>query len=336
MITGSETASGVPGRILITGAGGFIGSTIADMLCSRGYSVRALIRKTGNRALLPQPAEIAIGDVTQPETLKSALAGVDGVIHCAGTTKAFALEEYLRVNRDGTRNLLGSCAGMDCRPRVVCLGSLASFGTSIDDRPTLEEDKPRPVSHYGISKLEGHRVTEEFMQVLSLTNLIPPAVYGPRDRDLLAYFRLAKSGVIPFVGTRSRRFSAVHVRDVADAAIACLIRPESAGRSYFVSDGEVHTWEEFADAICAAMRKKPLRVTIPSWAARAIAFGGDCVSYIQRRPPLLGSQKMHELLQPAWVCSSERIRRELGFSPSYPLREGILDTYRWYLAHGWL
>jgi nucleoside-diphosphate-sugar epimerase len=219
---------------------------------------------------------------------------------------------------------------------VVCLGSLAAFGPSIDDRPTVEEDDPHPVTNYGASKLEGHRVAEEFMRILRLTNLIPPAVYGPRDRDLLTYFKLAKSGVLPFAGSGTRRFSAVHVQDVTDAAIACLTRPEAAGRSYFLSDGEVHTWEDLADAICAAMGRRPLRVTIPSWAARAIAFGGDCVASIQRRPPLLGSQKMRELLQPAWICSSERIGRELGFKPSHTLREGILHTYRWYLAHGWL
>jgi dihydroflavonol-4-reductase len=335
MITDSDpTPTGALQKILVTGAGGFVGSVVADTLCRRGFAVRALIRKT--RGFLPQKAEIAVGDVSRPDTLADALSGVHAVIHCAGSTRAFSLEDYLRVNRDGTRNILASCARMSSPPRVVCLGSLAAFGPSIDRKPIEEGEPPHPISHYGLSKLEGQRVAENFMKILPVTLLIPPAVYGPGDHDILAYFRLAKAGFLPFPGRGDRLLSLAHVQDVADAAILCLVHPAAAGRSYFVCDGAVHTWVEFADAICACLGKKPFRVTIPAWIARTIAFAGDAVSSITRRPPLLGSQKMRELLQPAWICSSDRIRRELGFVPSYPLQLGIRDTCRWYLAHRWI
>jgi dihydroflavonol-4-reductase len=337
MTAGSEPNFAGTRRILVTGAGGFIGSAIVDTLVRHGFTARALVRKTGSRIFLPPQAEIAVGDVTLIETLKPALDGVAGVIHCAGATRAFSLDDYRRVNRDGTRHLLAACASLQKLPeRIVCLGSLAAFGPALGNRPVVEDDEPHPVSNYGISKLEGHRVAEGFMKVLPIANLIPPAVYGPRDRDIFAYFRLAKTGILPFLGSRTRRLSAVHVQDVSDAALLCLTRPEAVGRSYFVSDGAIHSWEDFAGAICAAMGKRPLRVTIPSWAARWIALAGDAAAKFTGRPPLLGRQKMHELLQPAWTCSSERISRELGFAPSYPLREGIEDTYLWYLDHNWL
>lgn len=325
-------------KVLVTGASGFVGSHVAETLAGRGLSVRALVRRSSKLAFLGQAgAELAFGDVNDPASLSPALAGAQGVVHCAGLTKALSFSQYREVNRDGTENVLRACCSMQHRPsRIVVLSSLAAFGPSCHGRPLCESDEPHPISDYGRSKLEGHRVAESFMKDLSVSILIPPAVYGPRDRDVYAYFKFAKLGFVPFLGSPERCLSLVYVKDLAQTAVECLLREEAAGKSYFVEDGDVHTWRSFADAINLAMARKPVPVVVPRSFARTAAALVDVFSQITRRPPLLGTQKMCELLQPSWTCSGERIRKELGLQIQYPLRQGIEETYRWYVEHHWL
>jgi len=274
--------------------------------------------------------------VTEADSLTPALSGVDAVVHCAGLTRARSLENFRRVNRDGTERILAACRRMGCRPSaVVCLSSLAAFGPSCG-KPVREEDEPRPISHYGLSKLEGHRVAQSFMQDLPVTILIPPAVYGPRDRDIFTYFKLAKTGIVPFIGREERSLSLIHVKDLARAAVACLTAPHAAGRAYFVTDGETHTWKSMAAEISRAMKAAPVSLQIPRFIARGVAAAAQAASLLTRRPPLLGVEKMRELLQLSWTCSSEKIRRELGFEIAYPLARGEADTYSWYVENGWL
>ena len=344
MSTSSENASDQPGspspemmRVLVTGASGFIGSHIVEALTQLGFPVRALVRKTSNSEFLGPKVELALGDMTDSSSLHAALAGVQAVIHCAGLTKALSLEHYRRVNRDGTERLLAACVARQLPPRrVLCLSSLAAFGPSREGRPVREDDEPDPVSDYGRSKLEGQRVAESFMKDLPVTILIPPAVYGPGERDIYTYFKLARLGFLPFLGRREKCLSIVYVKDLARAAVACLLRQEAAGRSYFVEDGEVHTWRSFAAAISSTMGARPAQLVVPCPMAYALAAFADCFSLVTRRPPLLGRQKMRELLETSWTCSADRIRTDLGFAFEYPLSRGIEETYHWYVQHNWL
>ncbi len=325
-------------KVLVTGGSGFVGSNIVDALLGRGVGVRALVRRNSDLSFLKNPEiELAFGDVTDTASLQQAVAGVQGIVHCAGLTKARSLDQYLDVNLGGTERLLKACLSLKTRPeRIVCLSSLAAFGPSLNGSPLREDDAPYPVSDYGRSKLEGQRCAQSFMGSLSISVLIPPAVYGPRDKDIFVYFKLAKLGVAPFLGGSERLLSLLYVADLARAAVECLLRGEAGGRSYFVDDGEIQTWKRLAGVISEVMSRKLLPITVPAPAARCLAFIVEASSRIRRRAPLLGTQKMTELLQPAWICASDRIRAELGFQSQYPLRRGLETSYRWYLENHWL
>ena len=95
-------------RILVTGASGFVGSHIVEALVASGLTVRALVRRSSHLGFISH-TEVAFGDVTDSISLNSALEGIQGVVHCAGLTRALSLGQYRRVNRDGTENLLRAC-----------------------------------------------------------------------------------------------------------------------------------------------------------------------------------------------------------------------------------
>jgi nucleoside-diphosphate-sugar epimerase len=324
--------------VLITGASGFVGSHIVEALHSRGIGVRCLVRRTSSLDFIAslQP-ELAFGDVTLPATLAPALEGAEAVVHCAGLTKASFSRDYFRVNEEGCRNLYAAC--MDIRPRlarIVHIGSLAAFGPAAEGRPITEESPPRPVSDYGRSKLAGQRIAEEYSRHLPISIVIPPAVYGPRDRDFLAYFRLANRGIMLFIGRAGRHMSLIYARDLAEAVARVLLSESTAGRTYIVDDGSVQSWMSMAETIGRAMGKTPHHVYIPAVAAKGAGVIGNLMGKLRGRPVLLNGQKVKELLQSTWVCSSDRIRRELGFRAAYPLEEGIRETLAWYREHQWL
>lgn len=307
-------------------------------LRSRGIAVRCLVRQSSRLDFIrPLDVELASGDVTEAETLASAIEGVDAVVHCAGLTKAPSRAGYFRVNEGGSRNLYTACRRRkDKILKIVHLSSLAALGPSTDGRPITEDSIPHPVSDYGESKLAAQRVAESFVGDLPVSIVVPPAVYGPRDLDFYVYFRFVRRGIIPLIGMRAHHLSLIYVQDLADAVAAVLLSEHTVGRSYLVDDGCIQTWTSVADAIACALVRKPKRVRMPVAAARSLGAIGDICARLTGKVWLINSQKVREFLQTSWTCSSQRIRDELGFRPQYSLERGIRETLSWYQENKWL
>ncbi len=183
--TGRETGDGA--AALVTGATGFIGSHLVEVLVSRGWRVRCLVRRP---AELPEGAEAVHGDLAGAG-LERAAAGVEVVFHLAGVTKARRAREYYEGNARGTAALVEACAGV---PRFVHVSSLAAVGPSADSVPLTEDAEPAPFTHYGKSKLEAERIVRASALGERAVIVRPPVVYGPRDTDVLHFFRAAARG----------------------------------------------------------------------------------------------------------------------------------------------
>ena len=183
---------------LLTGATGFLGAHVARALLARGWTVRALVRGGPSRIseLARSGVGVVPGDLSPQTDLAAAAAGADAIVHLAGVTKARTLEEYREVNARGTERLARGARRTAPDALFLLVSSQAAAGPARDGRPVAEEDPPRPVSWYGLSKREGE---EALAREWPGTRVVirPSVVFGPGDRGLLVLFRAAARGVLP-------------------------------------------------------------------------------------------------------------------------------------------
>ncbi len=325
-------------KVLVTGAAGFIGLHVVKTLLAQGVAVRCLVHKNSRLDFIkPFQPELVQGSLTLPETLEPAVSGVDAMVHCAGLKTAPSRRQFLAVNEEGCRNLYRVCAQVNPGiGRIVHISSLAALGPARNGKPITEAHLPIPVSAYGRSKLAGQRVAETFIKDLPVSILILPAVYGPLDTDFLIYFRWVRRGIMPVIAGPERFFSIVYVKDVVAAVLDCLTNERAVGKKYLVEDGCTQSWLSMAEIIRSAMGKSALKITIPLLISRMVGTAGSLLAALSGHAPLFNADRMREFLEPAWICSSQRIRQELGFQTRYTLSEGVRETMDWYTENGWL
>ncbi len=236
----------MPDTIFLTGASGFIGSHLAERFAADGHRVRALVRADA-RHLDRAPAHLAAriervtGDLSRPESLAAALDGVTAVVHVAGLTRApgagpAADAAFEAANVTATTRLLDAVTDRapDVR-RVVVTSSLAAVGRGDGSRVADESTPLAPISRYGASKARMEAAVTPYAGRLPLTIVRPPAVYGPRESDILTFFRTAARGLCPVVGDASEPvLTLVHVDDLVDGYALALAHPAAVGQTYFL------------------------------------------------------------------------------------------------------
>ena len=327
-------------KAYVTGGTGFIGSHLVEQLADGGDHVTVLIRKTSNLRWLNHLApkiQFVTADLHDIESLIPTLEDVDVVFHLAGLTKAPDTATYNHVNAEGTRNLIEACLHVQPRlKRFIYCSSLAAIGPSPNQTPICENTSPYPLTDYGKSKLKGEMITRNYADRLPITIVRPPAVYGPRDTDIFIYFQFIRRGLMPIIGDENRLLSFVHVKDLVVGMHAAALSDRAVGEAYFLTDGVVHSWIEFAQTVACAMEKQPIRFGIPFFVLDVVATCAEVVSRITRQTPTLNRQKMLELKQPFWICDSTKAEEQFGYRPVYSLEKGIKETAGWYLENRWL
>jgi nucleoside-diphosphate-sugar epimerase len=326
------------GKILVTGATGFVGSHVVDRLVERGRLVRCLVRQSSNLRYLKHPQiEFAYGGLNEATDWDAALADVATVYHVAGVTFARRAKDYFTVNQRGTETIVA--AAIKHRQQIekfVLVSSLAAMGPGHDDNPVDEDTQPEPITPYGQSKLAGEAAALAASDLLPVTIVRPPAVYGPRDYALYEMFKSIARGVSPMIGRYDKRVSLVHVHDLADGIILAGESRASTGRAYFISSDEAYVMREVADKIAALLGRRVRTLAIPRPVAYGAALVVEGVSAITRKPPLLNRDKVKDFAQKNWSCSIARAKRELGYRQQVPLEKGLRDTIDWYKREGWL
>ncbi len=327
-------------KVLLTGGSGFLGSYVAEQLASAGHTVRALVRPHSDRRSLEKLArvEFAPGAIEDRASLSPAVEGVDAIVHVAGIVKARKPADFFAVNTQGTLNLLDAALARPGVLRFVYVSSLAAVGPSHDGTPVPDDAEPRPVTHYGRSKLEAERAVLAAAGKLPVTVIRPPMIYGPRDRETLAFFTSVRNGVLPMTGDGSNTLSVIYVEDCAAAIVRAVIATDApSGKAYFVDDGAVYVWREALQDIEAALGKRAfVRVGMPMPVVKVAAAATQLWGALTRTAQMLTLDKVNELKQRHWVCSGEGARKELGWAPRTQWSRGVTEAVQWYRAAGWL
>lgn len=321
--------------MLVTGATGFVGSHLLDALRAQDRPVRALVRPTSDaRHCHSVGAEVFVADPMEPDAIAGAMQNVSVVFHLAAATRARDEREYERANVGFTRALMTAARAATTPPRVVYLGSLAAVGPTRDGEPVREDEIPHPITAYGRTKLAGERIVLGTEGVASIA-LRPPTVYGPRDRDLLTFFRMAARGVMPVPAGADRPVQLVHVRDLV-AALGAAAEASAPIGVYHIAEPVIRPWSDVVEMIARAVGRTHVRVPVPRPALWLAAAASEAAARVTGRATIFNRDKVRELLAPGWLCTTERAERRLGFRASIPLEQGIPETADWYRSEGWL
>jgi nucleoside-diphosphate-sugar epimerase len=326
--------------ILVTGGSGFLGSHIIEQLAEAGRPVRALVRRSSDTKFLRslRNVELVDGAVDDRASLERAVEGATAVVHSAGLVKARNLDEFLRVNATGTENLLSACLPhRTSLKRFVQVSSVTVGGPSdAYGNPVSVDATPRPVTNYGRSKLAAEKAVLTQKDQLKVTVIRPPAIYGPRDREILAFFKSIKLGVLPLLGSPQSKLSMTFGPDCARACILAIDAEVPSGSVFAVDDGAVHTMAELISEAESAMGKRAfLRIPLPRRVVLGAALMSESYGKLTNRAMMLTRDKCNELFD-QWVCDGSKAADQLGFTPSVTFAEGVKRTVDWYRAAGWL
>lgn len=311
-------------KLLVTGAGGFVGQALCALLQQRRIDFVPALR--GPQPSLPQAC--IVGDINPATDWQPCLAGVDVVVHLAARVhrledgSADHLPEYRRMNVDATLNLARHCVRAGVR-RLVFLSSVKVNGEATTAQPFTAGDAPAPHDPYGISKCEAEQGLQRLAAETGLELVIirPPLVYGPGVKaNFLALMRWVQRGLpLPLGSVNHNRRSMIFVGNLADLILCCAYHAAAAGHTFMASDGHDVSTAELIRALALAMGKRAALVPAPPWLLRA---GAD----------LLGKRAIAERLLGSLQVDMQATRDVLGWQPPVSFEAGIAQTVQAYLA----
>lgn len=333
-------------KILVTGAGGFIGGFIVEEALKRGYETWAGVRRTTSREYL-QDERITFVDLdfAHPENLrcqltelKQKMGGWDYIIHNLGVTKCKNKQDFYRINHDYVRNFVDALIACQMVPRkFIYMSSLSAWGKGdeVNHTPIKLTDTPHPDTDYGKSKFK----TEEYLQSLPQFPYIilrPTGVYGPREKDYLLMMQTIKMGFDFGVGYRKQLITFIYVKDLVQAIFAA-VNANVCRRAYFISEEQAYTSSGFRKYVAAELGKKcVIPVIVPCWFLWIISVAAEWMAGMTGKTSTLNRDKYRIMCQRNWVCDTSATREELGFTPQYSLEEGVKETVAWYKQNKWL
>jgi len=318
-------------KLLVTGATGFLGSTLVPMLRASGHEVRVLVRSGAPLA----DVESVKGDVRDPESLRRALVGVEALYHLAGLVSrdpADARRMY-ELHVDGTRNVLAAAAKAKLK-RIVLASSSGTIGVSRVRRVATEEDD-YPIEAVGrwpyyLSKIYEEKIAIEFARRgLPVVILNPSLLLGPGDARMSSTqdvfrFLMGRIPVMPRGG-----ISFVDVRDAAQAFVAALTRGD-VGERHLLGAANWEFSEFFARLGRIAHRPPPL-LRMPSPVKIAAAHWMERWARDRGREPDLPASDV-EMGECWFFIDSGKSERLLGFRPRDPV-ETLSATVQYVRQH---
>lgn len=320
---------------LVTGAAGFVGGHVTELLQSLGEQPRALVHPQDSTERLEQAGvELYRGDVADCAALRPAVRGVDRILHCAARMGPWGpAAEYERTNVRALETLVRTALAAGVK-RIVHVSSITVHGNDLggagdESAPLREEPNPYSRSKVAGERLLARMITDEGAPV---TVVRPGWVYGPRDHASFARLaRRIEQQKMMMVGSGENHVPLIYVRDVARGVVLASEADEAEGRCYVLVNDEPVTQRDFISAIAEALGAPPPTRRIPYELAMSIGAAAERLGRLvrSRKPPPVMRYGM-QMLGGENRFSIARARHELGFAPLVDLAEGVRRSVDWY------
>jgi nucleoside-diphosphate-sugar epimerase len=318
--------------VLVTGATGFVGAHVARCALARGHRVRVLARspEKAARVFAAGSVEIAPGDMTDPEALRTAVAGCDALVHAAA---AVSLDP-----RDAARLLRDNVAGARCAIDAACAAGLAGivYVSSLSTIWGINGPDPNPASPvraatngYARAKAEAERVVRARQEAgAPIAIVYPNGVIGPDDPGLSEAVR-AFRGFLRVALASAGGLASVDARDLALFCVR-LLEEKRTGR--FVVGGQFQRWDELVAALEPLTGSRIRRLRAPGWLLRG---AGSALDWVRRIRPVASpiSREAMEYATGMRALPNDCALAELGV-PLRPLVETYADTLAWLISAG--
>ena len=302
--------------IAITGATGFVGGRMLDLVVREGYVVRALTRRKQDDR--PNVTWVR-GALDDRASLASLCGSADIILHIAGVVNAPDRAGFEAGNVAGTLAVIEAAKQAGTK-RFIHVSSLAAT------QPKL--------SIYGETKATAEKLVAT--SGLDWTIIRPPAVYGPGDGEMLELFKMARFGFVTLPPDADGRLSVIHVEDLCRALLALLPEQEElTAQTYEVDDGKTGGWTQasFAKAIGWAIGKRITTIGLPKMLLR---LGARADRLIRRDKAKLTDDRVNYFCHDDWTVDPQKSLPKKLWLPQIETREGLKNTAKWYRQNDWL
>jgi len=324
---------------LLTGATGLLGSHIAAKLRAAGRDVRALVRPSSDTGFLDGiGVGKVVGDITDRDSLSAALDGVQTVYHIAARVGDWGpWEDFVAVTIEGTRNMVEAAARAGVK-RFLHISSISAYGHPDGEGLVLDETAPLGYklykwSYYSRAKVEAEKVVWAAHErgEVPVTVIRPSWLYGERDRaSMPRLIGAIRAGKAKLIGDGANRLNLTYAGNEADGCILAAESPKAAGQAYnLCNDGEI-TQAEYLNKIAGNIGATPVTRKVPYKVAYSAAFLMELFGHMfgRKSPPLVTRYSVW-LIGRRCFFSTEKITRELGYSPVVGYDEGISRAVAW-------
>ncbi len=327
-------------RVLIIGAGGFIGGFIAEESLRRGYDTWVGVRESTSRKYLTDSRlHFVIFDYDSVEQLENTFTSTlpegekwDWIVYNLGATKVNNYSDFNRINYQYLKNVTEALINTDMMAeRFLYMSSLSALGPYDEHtyQPYHSKVVPDPNTKYGMSKIKAETLLELNPRIPWII-FRPTGVYGPHEQDYLMMIKCIDSHWDFGVGFKKQLLTFIYVEDLA-CAIFDALEKATLKKKYIISEDRSYTQKEFRSIVAEELGKKwVIPVRLPLWAAKVASYVSEKYGLARLKPSTLNLDKYKIMKQRNWSVDVSDACRDFGFNPVHDLRDGIHRTVEAY------